>query len=96
MGPMPVVVVNPVIERFHSLRGVVIDEAVGPLAQSGLNDALGLAVVAAVRSSKAMLDMQQAADGGKVARAKGRAVVAQQAPGVATYVALDCVIHARS
>ncbi len=44
MGAVPVVVVDPLLERRSALRGVLVGEAVGPLAQRRLDEALGLAV----------------------------------------------------
>jgi len=42
MGPMPVVVVDPVIEGGGSLGRVLVGRAVGPLAQRRLDEAFGL------------------------------------------------------
>ena len=44
MRAMPVVVMDPALEHCGTLGGVVVGDAVGPLAQSRLDEALGLAV----------------------------------------------------
>ena len=44
MGPVPVVVMQPRPERMGALFGAVIGACVGPLAQTGLHQALGFAV----------------------------------------------------
>ena len=44
MWPMPVVAMEPVEQLGGSLIRVVVGASVGPFAQRGLNEALGLAV----------------------------------------------------
>ena len=54
---MPVVMVRPASEHGGSLRGSAIGDAVGPLAQGGLDEALGLAIgLWPIRPGKAVLE----------------------------------------
>ena len=76
---MPVVMVNPGVEGCRTLGGILIDEAVRPLAQRRLDETLGLAVgLRTVRPRKAMFDAQPTTGRGEVARAKGRTIVGEQ------------------
>src|SRR3954463_8885806 len=80
MRSMPVVVVSPVIQGLGSLTRSLIDEAVSPLPESRLNEALTLAIgLRPVGPREAVLDVQLPAGGGKVAGTERRAVVGQQA-----------------
>ena len=76
MRAVPVVVMDPGIELIGALEGVLVDEAVGPLAQGRLYEALGFAVgLRAVGSSKAMFDVQFGTSLGEVFGTKRRTVV---------------------
>jgi len=67
---------DPGVELVRALAGVLIDEAVGPLAQRRLDETLGLAVgLRSVGSSEAMFDLQLAAGLGEVFGTKRPAVV---------------------
>src|SRR5882757_7282116 len=45
MGAMPVIAVKPNGQFGGALLGCVVGSCVGPLAQAGLNEALGLSVI---------------------------------------------------
>src|SRR5688572_26217803 len=82
MWAMTVVVMDPALEHGGALRGVVVGDAVGPLAKCRLNEALGLAVgLWPVGFGEAVLERQIAASAGKALRAKCRAVVGKDALG---------------
>src|SRR5689334_5435056 len=77
---MPVVVVYPAVKHRRSLRRAVVGDAISPLAQRRLNEALRLAVgLRAVGAGEMVSQAQLSTGGGKVARAKWRAVVGQHA-----------------
>ena len=64
---MPVVVMNPGVELVAALKGGLVYEAIGPLAQCRLDEALCLAVsLRAVGAGKAVIDLQFGASQGKV------------------------------
>ena len=76
---MPVVVVDPVVQGFGALAGVLVGERVGPFAQRGLDEAFGLAVgLWAIGAREALRDAQLAAGLPEGPRAEGTAVVGQQ------------------
>jgi len=58
MGAVEVVVVQPEVKVKLAFEGVGVSASVGPFAQRGLDEALGLAIGArSVRPGEAMLDM---------------------------------------
>ena len=80
VGTVPVVVMRPARAHGGAHRGVVVGDAVSPLAQRRLDKTLGLAVgLGAVRSGKDMFATQVPAGLGEVPVAEGRAVVGKQA-----------------
>jgi hypothetical protein len=80
--PMPIVVVQPASQRGGAVRRGGVGDHVRPLAQQGLDEALGLAIgTRGVGSRKAVVEGQRLAGGGDQARAIGRAVVAEHALG---------------
>ncbi len=73
--PMPVVVMGPSTEHGGSLRGMTVDDAVGPLAQRRLDEAFGLAVGLRTIGSRELVFESQAPTGvGEAFRAEGRAL----------------------
>src|SRR4029078_12989863 len=77
---MPVVVMNPSVERGRSLRGMLIGNAAGPFPQRRLDEALGFAVgLRPIGAREQMLQSQSAPGAGKYFRAEHRTVVSQDA-----------------
>ena len=71
VGTMPIVVMNPAIKHGGALRRMIVGDAVGPLAQRGLDEALGLAVsLGPVRPGKAVLEPQSLVGIGNVLERK--------------------------
>ena len=78
MRPVPVVLVDPWSEVLSAFGQVLISAGVGPFAQGGLDEALGLAVGAwRVRPCAAVLQAKRAATAGEGVRPVARAVVGQ-------------------
>ena len=76
---MPIVVVNPMVQRLSSLQRTLVDEAVSPFTQGRLDEAFGLAAgLRSVRSGEPMSDVQFGAGAGEVPGAEWRAIVGQQ------------------
>jgi len=75
---VPVVVVDPGIEGFGSVAGILVGEAIGPFSQCRLDEALGLAVgLGPVGAGELVLDAELTASGGEFARVEGAPVVGQ-------------------
>ena len=82
MRAMPVVVMDPGLEVIGALDGVLVYEAVSPLAQCRLDEALGPAVgLRTGGSGKTMFDVQLGAGLDEVLGAKRRTVVGSRLTG---------------
>jgi hypothetical protein len=80
MRAVEVVMLQPGRELLIAFLGVEVMANVGPLAQGGLDEALGLAVGArSVRTSEAVLDAELEAGGAELSGAIAGAVVGEQA-----------------
>src|ERR1700722_16906599 len=80
MGAMPVIAVKPNGQFGGALLGCVVGSCVGPLAQAGLNEALGLSVgLGRVGFGSQMLDPEPAQGLGVAAGAEARAIVGHDA-----------------
>ena len=78
MGAMPVVVVIPMVQRRLALAGVLVGEAIGPLAQRRLDEALRFSIgLGPVRPRKPMANAQLFARLCEVIGAEGGAVIRQ-------------------
>src|SRR5438128_2603996 len=78
MWAMPVVMMRPPLQHHGALRGAWIGNPISPFAQSGLDEALGLAVgLRAVGASEAVLEAEPAAGSGEALGAKGGAIVGE-------------------
>src|SRR5512132_4612223 len=76
MATLPIVVVQPSEQRLGAVARSGIGAAVGPLAQQGLDEALGLAIGArSVRARPAVMHASAAAEAGKAIRDISRAVI---------------------
>ena len=81
--PMVIVVVEPAAERGRALSGRWLGEGIGPFAEQGLNEPLGLAVRAGrIGTGEALGEAVGAAGDGEDVRAIGVAVVTQDALGL--------------
>ncbi len=80
MRASKVVVVEPGRELLIAFFGVGVVADISPLAQSGLDEAFGLAVGAgSVRAGEAMADAKFFAGGAKAMGAIARSVIGEQA-----------------
>ncbi len=80
VGSVPVVVVQPDVEVLGALLGRLVGACVGPFAQGGLDEALGLAVGArGVGAGVAMHEAEAAAEVLEGAGSVGGAVVGEDA-----------------
>jgi hypothetical protein len=78
MGTMPVVIVQPEFKLGLAFGGVQIQASIGPFAQSGLDEALGLAVGAgSVGSGAQMANAELVAGSGKPVRVEAGSVVGE-------------------
>ena len=80
MGAMPVIAVKPDGQFGGALVGCVVGCGVGPLAQAGLNEALGLSVgLGRVGFGPQVLDFEPAQGRGVAAGSEARAIVGHDA-----------------
>ncbi len=77
---MPIVVVEPGEQMVGALEGGAVGAGIGPFAEGGLDEALGLAVGArGVGAGEAVADAEAAASTTEVAGAVPGAIVGEQA-----------------
>src|SRR5512134_4049179 len=80
MGAMPVVVMDPTAQHGSALRGMVVRDAVGPLAQCRLDKPFGFAIgLWPVGAGEFMFNVQAPTRSGEAFRTEGRAVVGEHA-----------------
>ena len=80
MGAMPIVVVEPGEQMVGALEGGEVGAGIGPFAEGGLDEALGLAVGArSVGAGEVVADAEAAASATEVGGAITGAVVGEQA-----------------
>src|SRR5438876_9279732 len=78
MRAMPVVVMNPTTEHGGALRGMLVGDAIGPLAQCRLDEALGFAIgLRSVGTSEFVLELQPVTRGCEAFRAESRTVICE-------------------
>ena len=76
---VPVVVMVPAVERLGTFAGVLIGEAISPLAQRRLDEPFGFAIgLRTVRARESVSDAQRLARSGEVLGAERRTVVGEQ------------------
>src|SRR5207247_2392346 len=79
MGPGAIIMLQPARQHPGAIGGGVVGPRIGPLAQQGLDEALGLAVGAGGVGARALMgEPQGAAGGAKAAGAIARSIVREE------------------